>query len=73
MKKKQKVSRGSVIKGNLFILLGIIGILFYAYLSYNDFYTGRGGFFITIISVFLIYEGYVIRKGKKSVLFELPI
>ena len=60
------------IKGNLLILLGIMGILFYTILAFNDVNTGAGGFFIMLISIILIIEGFRIKKGKKFGLFDPP-
>jgi len=63
-------SKKNNIKGNLFVLLGIMGIILYIILEFKNIKMGAGGFFMIIVSIFLIIEGRRIKKSKKSWLFN---
>jgi hypothetical protein len=67
-KSKNKVTKKDKIKGWIFIIFGIIGLIIYVGVSVKDIKLG-GGFFVILLSLVFILEGSRLRKGKKSILF----
>jgi hypothetical protein len=59
-------------KGGILIVLGIIGMIFSIASMIIGELDGRGRFIAILISIYLIWEGSNIRKGKRSSIFDPP-
>ncbi len=70
--KGKKVSKAQKLKGDACIFFGALGILIYVLVQFAGGNMGRSGFFMLLVSFFLIYEGSKIKKGEKSSLFDAP-